>query len=264
MPLPDAWENVMILHAYRFRSALYSTLAAALLAPGAFAASSPLAERIATDARSEADRARDADRRPAEVLAFLGVEAGMDVVDVMAASGWYTEVLSFAVGPTGTVAAQNPEFMLAFRDGANDEALAARLEDERLPNVRRLDRNFDALDPGEGTYDLALSALNFHDVYNSAGRDAAIAMLESVKSVLEPGGIFGIVDHVGGPEGDNAALHRIEKAKVLDAARAAGFELVGESDVLASAEDDHTQGVFAEGLRGNTDRFVLKLRKPAA
>jgi predicted methyltransferase len=217
MPLPDAWENVMPLYPDRLRSALHATLAMALLAPGAFAAASSPAERIAADARSETDRARDADRRPAEVLAFLAGEEGLDGVDVVKASGWSTAVLSFAAGRSGTVATQNPDFILAV-----------------------------------------------HDVDDSAGRDAAIAMPESVKSVLEPGGIFGIVDPVGGPEADNAALYRLERAKVLDAARAAGFALVGESEMLASAEDDHTQGVFAEGPPGNTDRFVPKLRRPAA
>lgn len=237
-------------------------IAASLAANAALGAHHTLAERIATDTRSEADRARDAGRKPAEVLEFLGVEAGMDVIDVMAAGGWYTEVLAHAVGEEGSVAAQNPDWILAFRDGANDKALAARLEGDRLPNVHRLDKNFDELGAGDGPYDVALSALNFHDVYNREGRDATIAMLERIRAVLEPGGVFGIIDHAGDTGADNASLHRIEKSLVVDAAEAAGFIVEAESDVLSADSDDRTQMVFAEGLRGQTDRFVLELRKP--
>ena len=88
-------------------------------------------------------------------------------------------------------------------------------------------------------------------------------MLESIKQTLKPGGILGIIDHAGNADTDNASLHRIEKSLVLDTAKAAGFVVDGDSDILASAGDDRTQGVFAEGIRGNTDRFLLKLRKPA-
>lgn len=240
----------------------------AVLAAGLFmvvvaqAAHHTLAERIASDSRSDEDRARDAGRRPAEVLEFLGVDAGMSVIDIMAAGGWYTEVLAHAVGEDGRVTAQNPDFILMFRDGANDKALSARLADKRLPNVSRLDKNFADLGAGDGQFDVAISALNFHDIYNRDGADAAADMLRSIKSVLKPGGIFGVIDHEGAADADNAALHRIEKSRVIESANAAGFEIAGESDALQMASDDHTQMVFAEGVRGKTDRFVLKLRKP--
>lgn len=240
-----------------------AALMVALAVTAAFAAHHTLEERLAGGSRSAEDRARDAGRKPAAVLEFLGVEPGMRVVDIMAAGGWYTEVLSLAVGPDGRVAAQNPDFILAFRDGANDKALAARLADDRLPNVARLDKNFDDLGPGDGPFDVALSALNFHDVYHRQGEGAAVAMLEAVKSVLEPGGVFGIIDHAGNPDSDNAALHRVAKARVIETAEKAGFEVEAESDVLANPEDDRTQSVFAEGVRGQTDRFLLRLRKPA-
>ena len=234
-----------------------------LAATTGFAGHHTLAERVASESRSEADRARDAGRKPAAVLEYLGVDAGMSVIDVMAAGGWYTEVLSHAVGPDGRVAAQNPDFILRFRDGANDKALNARLDGDRLPNVSRLDKNFDQLSSADGQFDVAISALNFHDIYNRDGADAAVSMLESVKAMLKPGGVFGIIDHAGAAGADNAALHRIEKSRVLETAEAAGFDVDGESGVLSVASDDHTQMVFAEGVRGKTDRFVIKLRKPA-
>lgn len=239
-------------------------IAAAAFSGAALAGHHTIEERIASDSRPEADRARDAGRKPAAVLEFLGVEAGMDVIDIMAAGGWYTEVLSLAVAEDGSVVAHNTPGMLQFRDGANDKAMAERLADDRLPNVTRLDKDFADIDPSDGSFDVAISALNFHDVYNRAGHDAAVGMLEQVGSVLKPGGVFGIIDHAGDEGADNASMHRIAKQRVIEAAEDAGFVVEAESDLLASDEDDRSQGVFADEVRGKTDRFVLRLRKPAA
>jgi len=211
--------------------------------------------------RSDADRALDAGRKPAQVLAFLGIEPGMTVLDVFAASGWYTEVLSHAVGAQGSVYAQNNEFLLTMRDGANDKALAARLADDRLPNVRRLDREINDLGLEAGSIDAAMFALNFHDVYNTAGHAAAVGFLQNLHEVLKPGGVLGVIDHSGTADHNNAELHRIEKAKVLAVIEASPFTLDTQSDVLGNPDDDMSQGVFAEGVRGHTDRFVLRLKK---
>ena len=83
-------------------------------------------------------------------------------------------------------------------------------------------------------------------------------------AILEPGGIFGVIDHDGDAGKDNTKLHRIPKADVIKTVEAAGFELVAEGQMLRNAGDDHSSGVFAEGMRGKTDRFVLLLRKPRA
>ncbi|MEX0709221.1 MAG: hypothetical protein WD078_14780 [Woeseia sp.] len=214
-------------------------------------------------ARPQADRTRDAGRKPAQVMQFLGIEPGMDVIDIIAAGGYYTEVLSLAVGPEGSVVAQNPQAVLEFRDGANEKALSQRLADDRLPNVRRLNKDFQEMTAGDGPFDAAITALNFHDIYNGSGPDAAVSVLRKVHSVLKPGGVLGIIDHAGVAGADNASLHRIEKSKVIETAEAAGFVVEGDSDLLSNPDDDHTKGVFSEGLRGNTDRLLLKLRKPA-
>lgn len=252
--------NILLRSSQRAASALLVLL---VMVTSAQAAHHTLAERIATDSRSAADRDRDAGRKPADVLEFLGVDAGMRVVDIMAAGGWYTEVLAHAVGEDGAVAAQNPDFILKFRDGANDKALSARLADGRLPNVSRLDKDFAELSGADGQFDVALSALNFHDIYNSSGSDAAVGMLVAIKAILKPGGVFGIIDHAGNAGADNESLHRIDSDKVLETAKAAGFEVVGESTLLASSADDRSGGVFGENIRGKTDRFIVKLRKPA-
>ncbi len=214
-------------------------------------------------ARPQADRDRDAGRKPAQVVEFLGIEPGMDVIDIIAAGGYYTEVLSLAVGPEGSVVAQNPQAVLEFRDGANEKALSQRLADDRLPNVRRLNKDFQEMDADDGPFDAAITALNFHDIYNGSGPEAAVSVLQKVHAVLKPGGVLGIIDHAGVADADNASLHRIEKSKAIETAEAAGFVLEGDSDLLANPDDDHTEGVFSEALRGNTDRFLLKLRKPA-
>jgi len=210
--------------------------------------------------RPDADIARDAGRQPEAVLDFLGVAEGMTVFDALAAGGYYTEVLANRVGPDGRVYAQNPTFVLRYGNGRNDRALTDRLAGDRLPNVRRLDREFQDLGVLADSVDVAITALNFHDIYNNSP-EAAAAVLKSLHYVLKPGGVLGIIDHVGNKGADNKALHRIDPTLAISAAEAAGF-VVEISDVLANAEDDHSQGPFAEGLRGKTDRFVLKLTKP--
>jgi predicted methyltransferase len=105
--------------------------------------------------------------------------------------------------------------------------------------------------------------LNFHDIYNSRGAEAAQAFLTNVRDLLKPGGTLGIIDHFGSAEGDNTALHRIELSMVLAAVKAAGFELEATGELLRNAADDRSLNVFDPSVRGHTDRFVLKLRKPA-
>ncbi len=221
-----------------------------------------LTSLLASDSRAEADRQRDAGRQPAAVIAFLGIDPGMSVIDIYAASGYYTEVLSLAVGPEGHVAAQNPAFILEMREGVNEKALSDRLANDRLPNVSRLDKELTDISMADGPFDAAITALNFHDIYNNSGEEGATAVLTLIYAALKPGGVFGVIDHEGAEGNDNKALHRVQKADAMRVAEAAGFTVEGESDLLHSDADDMSQGVFAEGLRGKTSRFVLKLRKP--
>ena len=218
--------------------------------------------RLAEGDRAEADKKRDASRKPEDVVAFLDVEPGMTVVDLIAAGGYYSEVLSLAVEREGRVYAQNPPRVLQFRDGANDKAMTRRLEGNRLPNVQRLDQDLSEVNLAPGTVDFAITALNFHDIYNGSGSAAAQAFLGHVSKLLKPGGVLGVIDHSGTEGNDNAKLHRIEEQKVREAAKRAGFEVVGSSDLLRNPADDLSSGVFDPAIRGHTDRFLLKLRKP--
>ena len=229
------------------------------------AAHADLAAALASGDRAAEDRARDAGRKPAEVVAFLGIGSGMTVMDLIAAGGYYTEVLSLAVGPTGRVYAQNPPRVLQFRDGANEKALSARLADGRSPNVERVDQaDLTATGIAPGSLDAAITALNFHDLYNrDGGPEAAAGFLAGVRALLKPGGVLGLIDHVGDPEQDNASLHRLDVAAARPILEAAGFE-IESSDLLRNAEDDHMMRVFDPAIRGRTDRVLYRLTKPTA
>jgi len=217
---------------------------------------------LANEDRAESDRARDEGRRPADVVEFLGIGRGMHVIDLIAAGGYYTEVLSLAVGPEGQVVAQNPPSVLKFRDGANEKAISARLAGNRLPNVTRLNKAFADLGPDDGSFDAAITALNFHDLYNRQGPEATANALQTIAGLLKPGAVLGIIDHVGEADADNPALHRIEISKVLETVEAAGLIVDSDSDLLRNEADDHSLIVFDESIRGQTDRFLLKVRTP--
>ena len=218
---------------------------------------------LASEDRAKSDQARDEGRRPADVVEFLGIEQGMRVIDLIAAGGYYTEVLSLAVGGDGHVVAHNPPIVLQLRDGANEKEISARLADNRLPNVTRLNKDFADLGPDDGPFDAAITALNFHDIYNRQGPEATIEMLKTIAGLLRPGAVLGIIDHVGEAGADNTALHRIEISKVLEALEAAGLIVDSDSDILRNEADDHSLLVFDESIRGKTDRFLLKIRTPA-
>ena len=216
----------------------------------------------AAPGRSEDDKARDASRKPAEVLAFLGLKPGDTVLDLIASGGWYSVAAAIATGPEGKVYAQNPASALQLRDGAYETEITARLAANNLPQIERLNSEIADLGVPDETINVAITALNFHDVYNGFGAPAAIGMLQAVKAKLKPGGVLGVIDHVGDPDGDNKTAHRIDPALAVAAAEAAGFTVVRNDELLAGTDDDHRKNVFDPAVRGKTDRFLLKLVKP--
>jgi predicted methyltransferase len=226
------------------------------------ASASGLDQALASANRPQADRDRDADRKPAQLMTFLGVKPGMTALDVIAAGGYMTEVLSAAVGPTGKVYSQNPPMIYQVMNGMYKPQVEARHANGRLPNTVRVDADLPAAPAvPPGSVDVAVTAMNFHDVYNM-NPALAQSFMKAVYSTLKPGGVFGVIDHVGVEGADNAKLHRVPKQKAIDAAKAAGFVVEAESNMLAHPDDDHTKNVFDAGVRGKTDQFVLKLRKP--
>jgi len=213
--------------------------------------------------RPEADRDRDAGRKPAETLAFFGVKPGMRVVELMAGQGWYVEILARAVGEKGRVYAHNSPFVLErFAEGP----LSARLEKPDLDNVVRINAPLD--DPQlPDEVDAVLIFLFYHDAYwQKVNRPA---MNRAVFEALKPGGVYGIVDHHAKPGSGAEAvqtLHRVDADLVKREILAAGFTLEAESDLLANPKDTRDYNVFrfreAGMERDRTDRFVYLFRKP--
>ena len=208
-----------------------------------------LERAMANPDRPAADKERDASRQAPAVLDFMGLEAGMTVLDVNASTGWYTEVLSYAVGSEGKVYMQN-------RPGGNN-ADAAAAKAARLSNVEQVGAISDI---GANSVDFAISGLTLHEFHNN-NPQVAQGLLGQVMTVLKSDGILGIIDHEGSPGADNAALHRIAFDEAVKALLQAGFVLAGASDILDNAADDHTVGPFDPSLGRNTDRIVLKLLK---
>ncbi len=228
-------------------AATFTAGAWAELAPG-FEAALAAAERPAEE------KERDASRMPAEVLNFVGIGEGMTVLEAIAGGGWYTEVLSAAVGPDGMVHSQNAERM---RERV--EAMAAARA-ERLGNVDVLYTEGTAIELSAPA-DAAFTALNLHDMANR-GDEAGLAFLGGIYDALKPGGAFGVIDHVGVAGQDNAQLHRMEKSKAEELIAQAGFVVEAESDVLMNADDDHTLGIRDPAIRFATDRMLIRARKP--
>ena len=215
-----------------------------------------------SETRAEADKVRDTGRKPAQVVSFLGIDEGMTVIDLVAVAGYYTEVLSHAVGASGKVYMQNsPQAFAGDRGERTLAAVEARLANSRLANVERLDQEVSNLGLAPNSVDAALMALEMHELVNSDDPDAAASFFAAIRTVLKPGGILGIVDHAGNPANDNKAIHRAVEAQVVAQAEAAGFSLDGTSDILRNPGDDRTAMIFGPDMRGKTDRFVLRLQK---
>lgn len=225
-----------------------------------------MAERIAAQMqapdRHRFDAPRDAARKPVEAFRFLGLRAGMTALDVGAYAGYTTEMLSAAVGPTGTVYSHNRERVLShFADGYYGRTMEERLANDRLPNVVLHLREYDDLGL-EGTVDVAFLGNLLHDFLRRDGREGAVAILASIGAALKPGGVLGVMDHVGVPGADNERLHRIEPDVARALVRDAGFVIEAESDLYANPEDDHSLMVYNDAIYLRTDRFLFRATKP--
>ena len=212
---------------------------------------------LAAPDRPAENKARDAGRKPIETVQFFGIETGDTVVDMIAAGGWFTEVLSAAVGPTGKVYSQNPPFLV--------QADAEKALHERLRNVEAVHVPLDQAGIA-GKVDAVVTAQNLHDIYNGfgdqpGGEAPAVDFLKALYAVLKPGGTLGVIDHVGVAGQDNAALHRMLPQQARDALTKAGFTIEAESTLLANPADDHTKGVFDPAIMGHTDQFMFRARK---
>lgn len=252
----------------RYPLILAATLAASLSLSTTWvhAAAIPhnIAAAVADSNRPEADKKRDADRKPAETLAFLGVKPGEKVGELLPGGGYFTRLLSKAVGPKGHVYALVPERPANSRADMPD--LAAKVKaiaaDPHYSNVSVVVAPLASLAPSVRV-DLVFTAQNYHDLHNVPVD--VVAFNKVIFNSLKPGGLYVVLDHsaeAGSGLRDTKTLHRIDPEVVKKEVTEAGFEYVGDSDVLANSADTRTAKVFDPAIRGKTDQFILKFRKP--
>lgn len=239
---------------------------AALAKPSHAPAAAPayIATAINDSAR-EADKADDARRKLAAVIEFTRVKPGQKVLELVPGSGYWTRVFSAIVGPAGHVYTVWPNEMAKYsaKSLADWQALVAT---PHYANVSLLQQPAATLDVSEPV-DLVFTSQNYHDYHDPFMGPVDLAAFDKqVFAALKPGGVFVVIDHVA-PAGsgidDTNTLHRIDPAQVKKEVEAAGFVFDGESDALRNAADPHTAKVFDASIRGRTDQFVYRFRRPA-
>lgn len=228
-------------------------LLAALLAGSAAAGA-----QSADANRPAADVARDAERKPAAMLAFAHIGPGTKVVDFIPGKGYFTRIFAVAVKPGGSVIADNPA-VAAEHDPAGAAALTAL--NATYGNVTVV---ASLTDPAVQGADVVWTAQNYHDLHN-APPEMMPAVNRAIFAALKPGGYYVVIDHAAAAGSGVSAtntLHRIDPAVVKAEVTAAGFVFDGESTVLANPADDHSKIVFDPSIRGHTDQFAYRFRKP--
>ncbi len=228
----------------------------------------PIAERVSSGfvspGRPQVDIALHANRKPQLVIEWAGIGEAMSVLDVAAYNGYYTENLSWAVGPEGWVVSHNTPSILS-RNAETGETWARRLAGNRLANVDTYEGSYEDIAAHfDEEFDAVTLVNTFHDTHNFAGEEAALAMLQNLYSVVLPGGFLLLIDHEGVEGNDNASLHRIDPALVETMLQQAGFEVTAKASILSNPEDDRGLSIFDPQVRGTTSRFILKAGKPAA
>lgn len=244
----------------RLASAL---VAASVLAAPVFAQApaDPVAAAIADTTRPPDDVARDAARKPAVLLAFADVKPGMAVVDWVPGGGYFTRLFADVVGDEGKVYAWVPaELKDKYDLGKNAEAIAIQHRNV-LAVIEPMLATTSIRDA-----DIVWTSQNYHDLHTKGFGDVdTLAFNKQVFDMLKPGGYYIVVDHraaEGAPVDVAESLHRIDPAIVKREVEAAGFVFDSESVALANPADDHTLNVFDEKVRGHTDQFVYKFKKP--
>lgn len=248
------------------RAIASAILAATTLAGPAFSASKAIppniAAAVANPARPETDRTRDANRKPAECLSFAGIKPGDRVGELVPGGGYFTRLLSKAVGAKGYVYAYIPSDIdeVYRKHGIRVPPPA----DPNYPNVSYIHAPIAKFVTPE-KLDLVWTSQNYHDLHDKMFGPADVpAVNKAVYDALKPGGTFLVIDHAaekGSGLRDTDTLHRIDEAAVKKEVEAAGFKLIAESDALRNPSDNHAQKVFDPAIRGKTDQFVLKFKK---
>ncbi len=247
------------------KSLFAGTLFAATLAVGAGHAAETPSAAVAVAAgvasRPAADVARDAARKPAEMLAFAGLKSGDTVIELVPGGGYFTRVLSIAVGPNGHVYAAAPDP----KSGDAEPAASKIAAEPGYGNVKVIEITAAGLLAAPSA-DVIWTAQNYHDMHLSRLHVDVPAFDKLLLLKLKPHGVLLVIDHAalaGAPVTETADhLHRMDPAAVRAEVTAAGFIFDGENDSLRNASDPHTAVVFDPSIRGKTDQFVYRFRKP--
>ena len=231
-------------------------------APAAIPAN--IAAALSDPNRPAADMVRDENRLPGQTLSFAGVRPGAKVADLIPGSGYFTRILSRSVGPRGHVYAYVPDELTKL--AKREPAVTAIARDPAYRNVSVVLNTLPNFGAAE-KLDLVFTAQNYHDMHNKFMGPADLAVVNrQVFKALKPGGVYLVVDHVAQPGSglrDTETLHRIDPETVKREITAAGFIFEGESRVLRDPSDTRKLSVFDPSIRGKTDQFIYKFRKPS-
>ncbi|HEX3423419.1 MAG TPA: methyltransferase [Sphingomicrobium sp.] len=233
---------------------------------GAKAAPPMIAAAVSSPDRAADNVKLDSGRKPAEVLQFLGLKPGMQVLDLFGGNAYWAEIMAPAVGPKGHDTVWEPTQFYSDKTKQSFGAFAAK-----NPNVSIISSPFEAPQLPKNYADFVILNDNYHDTYwqnDKLGipKMDPSAFLKAVYASMKPGAVIGVIDHVASPNDDTRAtvekFHRIDPNVVKADFKRAGFVLVKSGDMLRNPKDDHTLLVFDPKIRGETDRFVLEFRKP--
>lgn len=212
---------------------------------------------LQSDIRGEAEVARDANRKPAEVLEFFELEDDMKVLEISPATGYWSKF----VGPTLCNNGGELVFSVGVSDDFRNDVMSLDgLECSSAINDDITLRNIPAFDFDEAGFDLVLTFWNLHN----PSAEARENLNKAVFNALDSGGIYGVVDHTRRhmQETTRAVGRRLDPVLIIKEMLDVGFEFVDYSDMHYHPEDDLAQEVGTPGIRGNTDRFTMKFRKP--
>lgn len=226
-----------------------------------------IAAAVANPARDPANVRLDESRKPAEVLRFLGLRRGMHVLDLFGANRYWAEIMVPVIGPKGSYTVWEPTQFYNDKSKIAFEAFEAK-----NPNVTIVTSPFETHALAKDFADFVILNENYHDNYWQSDKfgipkmDPA-AFLKDVYASMKPGAVIGVIDHVANPNDDTRATvekyHRIDPNVVKADFKRAGFVLIASSDILRNSADDHTIEVHDPRIRGKTDRFIFKFKKPA-
>ena len=253
----------------KLRIATALTIAALMAAPAVVHASPQFDAAIADTGRPEKDTKLDASRHPADMLAFARIKTGETVIDIWPGGGYWTRLFSKVVGPKGKVYSYVPAEITGFKSDPLGLAKAVAAEPGR-GNVMAVSDPLASAPPAKmlGTVDVAWTFENYHDMHDTFMKGADVgAFNTAIFKLLKPGGLYVIVDHAavaGTGLKHTEDLHRIDPAALRAEVEKAGFVFDGESKLLANPADPKTVLVFDPSIRGKTDRFAYRFRKPKA